>query len=481
MANNDNIGGGSSATPILNTLFSWINNQQSQKQQQFENDLAQKQLDAHIKELADTAKQHKENLDTKQALLKLQLQEHYNNQYGNTQSTPTSALGQPQVNSQMTPSGDPNSPLNFSADASVGQAQPYNLTPQQGYSGKIAEMFPEGIAIDPNTQDRKNQQALMAGQIQANTAGSVAGAKAAATAPYQQSLEQTKTTNKQAEIAQQNLGRIAAAEQAGRNMKESREIMVRGMLSKAGIDAASRREVAQMKQKDPGLDSDSVLQGFNDVMSLQQDFNRLPSNEKGAVQQLFHSKGFIIPDQKKLGPAIGTVKEIDGLFDDIQGIIQKDSRDGPNGLGIVNRAGFVLPGTDQKADINQIKSRAGTLAATFDKQTGRKAEQEIIRIFSGVFDPSLTQKQNMNNLEAHRRQLSKSILGAFHGIPTDQVNSMLQDAGIVNFGAMEHHVATQAEAAPTGKVKVINPNGEEGFIPQEKLAGALKAGYKEAH
>src|SRR2546430_2497882 len=92
---------------------------QKQEQMQFARQQAQDTLKLHTKQLEETAKQHQETLGLSKTLAKMQMQQHFNELYGNEESTPLQNLPHP-VASQNPMGGEPQ----------ISQSQPYSMTPE---------------------------------------------------------------------------------------------------------------------------------------------------------------------------------------------------------------------------------------------------------------------------------------------------------------------------------------------------------------
>ena len=200
-------------------------------------------------------------------------------------------------------------------------------------------------------------------------------------------------------------------------------------------------------------DNDTALSIVNNkidgILNGNTAYSSLSKDEKRAVDAVAAQRKIQLPtDQKSYAKNLNNLGNLDNLFNDMEDAAKKYSQNSPGGGFIAkNRPtlGGILPQTDLQAKMDDLKSKVGAAATTFE-ETGRKNEAVIVRSLNGLMNPSSTMQQNLANIEAKRKDLNNTLVPQIlTGIPDMEKNRILGNRLITNFGG---YGQTQPKAAP---------------------------------
>ena len=196
------------------------------------------------------------------------------------------------------------------------------------------------------------------------------------------------------------------------------------------------------------IDPEEIVNAYRGVITGQTGFSTLPKEIKVGVLQLAGQRGTALPtNQKQYSDNLNQVSGIEDLIRQYKDLALNYSRDaeGSNVLykmPLIN--GTQIPYTDLKSKSDALKAQGGALASFFDKQN-RKSDAEILRQFSGLFDPKSTIKQNLDKINSHVSVVKKGIKNTFAGINPEDINMITNDRGLTEIGDMN-----ESPAAPSG-------------------------------
>lgn len=436
------------ASPIQE-YFQGLTIKHAHEQANQAHDLALKQLDeihqqhqaAHDIASKDVELRTNAN-DMQRALVEQQLKQHLNDYYASGAPAPTDSQPQPAVPSEQTPGiigGIPAKPQ-----------QAFNL-PQEHiaaiFGPEAAKMFPQGTTIDPELNARlfklqvAHQTAL--GDVQATTAGKVAGAQEEAKVPGLMALAHQKSLDDRE-------GRLAIAVQQGLDRNYAATTMADARRDTAKIMAESRMFVASLAHNNKEIDPNAIEQAYNDNVLGLKDLKDFDPKTRLQIEALHHQIGTVAPDKKQLDTTLNIVPQIEGLMAQYKDTIKKFSRDGTQASSTQAfvSGGSGIPGTDLRSTLDGLRGTGGMLATFFDKQN-RKSDAEILREVKANFDPRNTVQQNMDKLNHNVQLLDKAIGSVMGNMPDKQKHMILQGRNITMFGGGTGKGTVTTKGAPT--------------------------------
>lgn len=420
--------------PIIRSMYESANLKSRAISQKNQSDQAKEEADLRRKQLAETVKraeqEHQLNLDR----LDLQRQQHdlavkqfiHQANHGVLEdiasgvqspdtlpyapSIPTALNSQP---------GSPNQPV-VASPASVAPAPNFSQMPAAGPSdSQEGNVDVGGISMPRAAVAQIPENAI---RIAGQRAAAIDLAKEQALAPlqdkrdkdaYDRAIAIADRQDKRAE----NVARINAA---------------------AGHDRSELAFLARMMAVNGGMmtDPDVAASKYQAILNGQTQYSTLSKGEKAAVDKIAAMRGTSLPtNQAAYSKKLDQLGGIQELIDQYRDLAKGYSRDSPD-ANLVQKTPLIgrlfdtskIPGTDLASKTAALKATGGALASFFDQQN-RKSDAEILRQFSGLFDPRSTMQQNFDKIESHLQQLRKSVKGNFAGINPQDVENVLSGRG----------------------------------------------------
>ena len=321
-------------------------------------------------------------------------------------------------------------------------------TPQNGPVNVAGIDFAPGELSSP--QQAAQQEAT---KVQQTSGATVTGQQTA----MQPFLDKDATRSRETErlkLVQEAANALTLQTQKGQDEKDTARIHGAYLLSNQRLEGANKlKEISTMHQLGAGdpVAAQSQVSGLIDAIDNgQRGYNTLSPDEKRGVDAMVAARGWVLPtDQKAHNKNLDTIVSMDTMLDQYRDLINKYSRDSPSSnndwqTSLTQKladktSGMiapVIPGGDMAAALNGVKSTAGKLMTTFE-DLKRGSDSNIIRQVIGTFDPHATMQQNMTNTNQKQGLLNGITQRTFAGMPPEQVNKILGDNHIKNFGGMQ--------------------------------------------
>ena len=176
-------------------------------------------------------------------------------------------------------------------------------------------------------------------------------------------------------------------------------------------------------------------------------YGSLSKDEKRGADARASQLGIQLPtDQKAYSKNLDSLDKMQVLIQQARNLANNYSRDTPGG-GIIPKltrglSGKAISGSDLDSKLKEWKSTAGQLASQFD-ENNRKTDAEIIRNAIGAFDPAATKQQNLDKINSKIELMDPVIKRSFAGMKSEQVNRILMNRGITEFGGYSTPSSTQ--------------------------------------
>jgi hypothetical protein len=428
---------------ILGAYFKNRQLKQEQLREQHEYEMAQKTHENAQQQIKDTAKFHQDTLKQSLMLAQMQAQEHFNRLYGNgpgsagappptpeqeqspsfqspvAQSVEPYSIGSPgMAAAQSRDQSDPNSPaFHPSTQQNPASNYTYNMTPEQGYSGPLKELFPGGIPIQSNFNQQQaqagisQQTALLKalGPILAQNAGSLKGAEAAGEYPYARALAGQKEGNART----MKIMELDAA-------KENNKLTNQSRITAANIAAMSRVVAAKSHNQ---VSADDIAAAVDQLDTGEAGLSQIPSAVRTHATTALHGIGHVAIPPKNI-EAINGVQDLEGAFSIMD---QMKDKLGDTALGALGTKlkGAVI-GTDLKNLQAQITSMAPALVRSLNG-LNRLNMPEINNQANAMANSSITKDQAEHNIATLRYQAYSQIMADKLGsAPWDQKVKILE-------------------------------------------------------
>lgn len=296
------------------------------------------------------------------------------------------------------------------------------------------------------------------GQAQVQRAREMSGAKAEGALPSQLALLGEK--HKQAsELKQMELAaHLQNTVLQGKNQLEAAKIHGAYQNANAQINGAFHlKGIAMMNALGFGEDeADSGKQLVDGAFDAALDPTKLTQRSKKLMESYAAGIGELasLPNNPKEYKAkLDNVADLQNLVNEYRTIANNYSVDSPGsflkgnahvrtGIPVIGTQGVVTPGSELASKLASVRSEGGTIAAFFDKMSGRRSEAEVQREMSGWFNPSFTKQQNLDMIEEHVKRLQKNVQGLFVGMKPERINKVLGDRQITDFGAFTQQPTT---------------------------------------
>lgn len=216
--------------------------------------------------------------------------------------------------------------------------------------------------------------------------------------------------------------------------------------------------------EDSGGAINTVNNAIDGILDGQTDYKGLRPDLKRAVDAVTGQRGWQIPtNQKDYQKKLDTVGNIQTLMQQYRDLAQNYSSDSPGGGGSFlqrqqkGQLGGIVPVSPLNSKLDAMKATGGTLATFFDQQN-RKSDAEILRQVTGSFDPKATVKENLDKLNTKQDLLNTTVRNTFAGFKPEQINYVLGNRKIVDFGGFKDSSSTKT--GKPGNIKwITGPDG----------------------
>lgn len=359
------------------------------------------------------------------------------------------------------------------------------ITPAQGtLPGVIGAERPSTLSIPgtnlsfpnflPNASEIGKAQVARAAAL----AGETAKAQASAQEPYKIAAEDRKYLHQSKLKETEFAARLQNTVQQGKNQAEAAKIHGEYLKANALIGMSSHlKGIAMMNSL--GFEenqTEGAKQIVDGVFDGQIDPGKLTQPRRKLMEAYASGTGELasLPlDFKSYKARLDNMSSLQGLVDEYRMIANNYSRDSPGSLlkgnvnftvPIIGTHGFTTAGSELSSKLASVKSEGGTIAAFFDKMTGRRSEAEVLRETSGWFNPAFTKQQNIDMIEQHVQRLQRDVRSLFTGMSSERINKVLGDRGVTDFGAFQHETTKykRTSTGPNGH-KIGSDNGKDWY------------------
>ena len=169
----------------------------------------------------------------------------------------------------------------------------------------------------------------------------------------------------------------------------------------------------------------------------EQDPSKQPANLRRGIAAAAAAKGDVIPtDFKAYTAALTGAKVTQGLLDQARDIANQFSSDSKGNSFLGNAVKQHFGFTDVGSAVDSLESQVNTVAKSLG--INRTSNAEMDRTFKGLFSPTRSTAQNLQNIDKAAHQLNIELEQQFPAnIPASQKNRALRNRGIVDLGGYQ--------------------------------------------